>query len=148
MPGQLPPEQGHSHRQTGKETMTPGGPPTLCTAAGSPWGRSVKEGVSTGPAQVAPAACHPYWEALGWRTPALDTRRGEGHSGRQRSWQGPGLRARGDKAAPSGLSMGASVLGWGRGASRPPTLLPAAAAEDVLLDAGQRRSCVRGGPCV
>lgn len=44
--------------------------------------------------------------------------------------------------------MGASVLGWGRGDSRPPTLLPAAAAaEDVLLDAGQRRSCVRGGPC-
>lgn len=61
--------------------MTPGGPPTLCTAAGSPWGRSVKEGVSTGPAQVAPAACHPYWEALGWRTPALATRRGKGTQG-------------------------------------------------------------------
>lgn len=46
---------------------------------------------------------------------------GEGHSGRQRSWQGPGLRARGDKAAPR-ASQWAPLFSGGGGVTPGPPL--------------------------
>ena len=116
----------------------------------------VKKGVFTvkgvgldGP-QVAPAACHPDWRghrlahARAVHSEGEGATQGASTAGRVQAC-GPG----GDKAALSCLSMGACVLGWGRGDPRLLALLPPP--QDVPgWTLGQRRSRtgkVRVGRC-